>query len=387
MQRDFSLSSLIRAGRSTSLSAAIAYLLLLFSHPVLANPDESWFIDKHGREHPGYSFRFTDAPRLNRAIQAQERESLKWLRKRGVVGSAVGWDEDGNPVIRVFGDGASPTDLPAEIDGFAIRLEATGPVYALKYTCREDNPNRAKQCPETAQPATHTGGPSSTTDWHRPVSNGISIGHPSVTAGTVACVVTQGCHTMVLSNNHVLADSNAANVGDLILQPGVFDGGIYPSDSVGTLYDWVDIEMATSATNRVDAAIALIDGQDFTNETFPDGYGNPRASWKVPEAGLDVMKYGRTTRYTEGVITGVNAIVLVNYNTCCARFIGQVVIEPVGNPDFALGGDSGALVVARNGPDDRRPVALVFAVAGDTKVFANPIDDVINQLDIDIVGD
>jgi hypothetical protein len=40
---------------------------------------------------------------------------------------------------------------------------------------------------------------------------------------------------LMLSNNHVLADSNEGKPGDLILQPGSFDGGILSADGVATL--------------------------------------------------------------------------------------------------------------------------------------------------------
>ena len=60
----------------------------------------------------------------------------------------------------------------------------------------------------------------------RPAQPGISIGHVEVTAGTFGAVVRNGIGTrLILSNNHVLANSNDAAIGDLILQPGVADGG------------------------------------------------------------------------------------------------------------------------------------------------------------------
>jgi len=385
MSQRFRFLRLITSGHPSRMTAALSLVsaLLLFANPGLAEPDRSWFIDKHGQEHPGYAFRFTDKQKLGRAVKAQESRFESLMSKRGVVGSAIGWDEKGDPIIRIFGNGASMTDLPETIDGFAVRLESSGPVYALKYACREDNKNRAKQCPEKHDEAAPAAGSTNPTAKHRPVPNGVSVGHPNITAGTVGCIVTQGCHTLMLSNNHVIADSNMGFIGERILQPGPFDGGRDPYDQIGTLFDYVNITMSTSASNRVDAALALVDGSDFTNTTLSDGYGQPKSDWLVPQAGMNVMKSGRTTGYTEGVITGINAMVNVNYNSCCARFVGQVVIEGAGNPDFALGGDSGSLVVFRGGPDDRRPVALVFALADSGAVFANPIDDVVNQLDID----
>ena len=54
--------------------------------------------------------------------------------------------------------------------------------------------------------------------------------------------------------------------------------------------------------------------------------------------------------------------------------------------DFTMPGDSGALVVARGDEVDRQPVGLVFASARKYTV-ANPINEVLTALDVDIEGD
>ena len=59
----------------------------------------------------------------------------------------------------------------------------------------------------------------------RPAQPGISIGHYDITAGTFGLLVQRGGDPLILSNNHVLADSNDAKIGDAILQPGPADGG------------------------------------------------------------------------------------------------------------------------------------------------------------------
>ncbi len=46
---------------------------------------------------------------------------------------------------------------------------------------------------------------------------------------------------MILSNNHVLANSNAARLGDAILQPGVYDGGKFPQDHIADLLEFVTL--------------------------------------------------------------------------------------------------------------------------------------------------
>jgi len=64
---------------------------------------------------------------------------------------------------------------------------------------------------------------------------------------------------LILSNNHLLANTNAGKPGDLILQPGRFDGGLFPSDSVATLERFEPIvltQFAGPGYNLLDAAVA-----------------------------------------------------------------------------------------------------------------------------------
>src|SRR3989337_1269463 len=71
--------------------------------------------------------------------------------------------------------------------------------------------------------------------------DGISTGHRAITAGTLGCLVRKGGQLFILSNNHVLANSNDARRGDAILQPGPHDGGRFPEDHIADLEDFVPI--------------------------------------------------------------------------------------------------------------------------------------------------
>ena len=79
------------------------------------------------------------------------------------------------------------------------------------------------------------------TDRWRPAPGGVSIGHYAITAGTLGCLVTKNGQTHILSNNHVLANSNNAKVGDAILQPGPHDGGTM-ADQIAALSGFVPID-------------------------------------------------------------------------------------------------------------------------------------------------
>ncbi len=92
---------------------------------------------------------------------------------------------------------------------------------------------------------------------------------------------------------------------------------------------------------------------------------------------MRVRKVGRTTDYTEGVITVVNTTVDVGYNTArgpkTARFTGQVMTT-----GMSQGGDSGSLVVELGAPN---AVGLLFAGSGTVTIFT-PIDRVLNSLSV-----
>src|SRR5213079_2346923 len=193
-------------------------------------------------------------------------------------------------------------------------------------------------------------------------------------------------------------NSNGASVGDPEYQPGPFDGGT-AADQIATLSDFQVISFAANGTNTIDAAIALSTTDVLDNATpADDGYSMPNSTiygdangdglFDDPSAllGLNVEKYGRTTRLTHGQITGVNATVTVCYAasqfTCTksARYVDQLIISP---GTFSGGGDSGSLIVTDDG--NLNPVALLFA-GSSTVTIANRIDLVLNRFGVTIDG-
>ena len=55
---------------------------------------------------------------------------------------------------------------------------------------------------------------------YRPARPGVSIGHYRITTGTLGFIVYKDTIPYMLSNNHVLANTNNSQVGDPIYQPG-----------------------------------------------------------------------------------------------------------------------------------------------------------------------
>jgi hypothetical protein len=244
----------------------------------------------------------------------------------------------------------------------------------------------------------------------RPAPGGVSLGHVRVTAGTFGCIVRDRASgdALLLSNNHVVADSNQGQPGDAILQPGAADGGREPADVIAALERFGEIQFSRQpstcslasglvrvvnrlaawggfhhrleawredplAVNRIDAAVARpYDENDVLAEVLELG---PLSGTRPPELGLKVRKSGRSTGLTTGEISVLEATITVGYGDRTAQFAGQIVTTPMSSP-----GDSGSVLVENGGP---RAVGLLFA-GSDQATLYNPIDDVLRALAVEL---
>ena len=309
-----------------------------------------------------------NAAQVQAALVAQERHTTELMRIPGVLGTAVGLLPNGTPAVRVFLASGDVGGLPASVEGIPVSPLVTGRIMAL----------------------------SDPTKRLRPAPLGYSVGHFAITAGSIgARVVDGGGDVYVLSNNHVLANSNDANIGDAIYQPGAYDGGT-AADQIATLFAFKPINFSGGA-NTFDAAIARSspDNLDFASPT-DDGYGPPSAQIFGDAdgdglfdnlndlLGLPVQKFGRTTKLTHGQITGINGTVTVCYEVLyifcikSATFTNQLIIDAAG---FSGGGDSGSLIVTDNG--SLNPVGLLFA-GSSTQTIVNRIDLVLSYFNVKI---
>ena len=211
----------------------------------------------------------------------------------------------------------------------------------------------------------------------RPVEGGFSVGHPKVTAGTYGTAVIDRTpfpgipqRYYILSNNHVLANSNDAQLGDPIYQPGVFDGGL-PSDTVARLSRFVPIKF-DGTCNYVDAAIAEGPFEWLDREIYWIGYVQGVRSAQVGDI---VQKTGRTTNYTTGRVLTVNTTTNVNYGGGkVAKMCRQIVTTAM-----SAGGDSGSLTCDMDG----NAVGLLFAGSSQVTIH-NHIGFVLGLLNIRI---
>jgi hypothetical protein len=306
------------------------------------------------------------------------------MARPGVVGPAVGFGPGRQALLKVYVTGLGAAALPRSVAGVPVSVEVTGPFVSFA----DPPPGATLLATEDGESEEDSGrdGVNRRGSFPRPVPIGVSAGHPDVTAGTIGARVTDGERIFALSNNHVFAANNRGRVGDNLLQPGVADGGRNPEDALATLFDFELLRFCGGTAcpmNRMDAALALTTADDLGTETPEDGYGRPRRATAEATLGMKVQKYGRTTGHTLGQVTGINAIIDVNYRTGIARFEGQIMISGEG---FSTGGDSGSLIVTKGLlAGDRRPVGLLFAGSANNTI-ANPIDLVLDRFGVRVDG-
>lgn len=243
-----------------------------------------------------------------------------------------------------------------------------------------------------------------------PVSLGTSGGNVNnenstqCESGTLGSLVTRAGTQFILSNNHVLADSDAGAIGDAINQPGLVDAPSPCVASSGTttvakLSQFITLEQPSGCTTKcmppADAAIAqVVSGAVSTAGNILDlsetGDINtccapePPASAILPVSSLvpnstAVAKSGRTTGLTCSTVEAVNLTASIQYTKgvggqkFTATFTNQIEIN---GGVFSAGGDSGSLIVSQAGA---QPVALLFA-GNSTSTVANPVATVLASL-------
>lgn len=272
--------------------------------------------------------------------------------------------------------GSVPTDI-IESDPAFLLPNVAGAAFAT-------GPNSILAAPTPCSAARHRR--------QRPVRGGISTAHIAATAGTIACFCRSTRNgddpgqIHALSNNHIFANINQAQPGDTLLQQGPDDGGTLQDHHFANLTRFVPIQLGGTVSNRVDGAIgAVLPGINVNPEVCSIGR---IAGTEPPMDRMRVRKHGRTSGFTEGVISDVSHDALVGLDlmnpASVAFFVDQIRIERTApHAVFGLSGDSGALVVHAD-----RPNAVGLFFAGSANGFsglANPIDSVLSELQIALI--
>ena len=247
---------------------------------------------------------------------------------------------------------------------------------------------------------------------------GVSTSHPDVSAGTFGTLAKvsekSGTITIGISNNHVWANSNKADKGDGLLQPGSYDSGESPDDKFGRLYDYIPIQVVGPSNcslsdgvakflngisklfgretrfevrtkiekNEVDAALGQALNQDEIayyvlgpKDERKTGYKKLyHGGSREAEIGEMVWGSGRTLGYvgeeTGAKVKSKDATIRVRYPGGMAVFKNQVHIAS--QEKFSAGGMSGTALA---GTRDDKVIALLFAGNRDgTHTYANRIE-------------
>lgn len=261
------------------------------------------------------------------------------------------------------------------------------------------------------------GGPPPSLDsqrYFRALRCGISITNPikdypdRVSVGTLGFFLRDDKDVYLVSNNHVLGKSSdkagaRAVLGEAIVQPGTLDlteievrllsteAALVTELKIAEVAAVVPLQFRTATkiyVNRVDAAAARLTPPgrlrtDVDRLTFGGGILGTwvyQADPTNPNQVLGdsrVFKVGRTTGYTEGVVTALAGTAMIDYDGRSAFFGGQLVVKAT--PDnvgpFSDRGDSGSGVLdARN-----ELVGLLFA-GSQQQTLVNPITEVLSTL-------
>jgi hypothetical protein len=230
-------------------------------------------------------------------------------------------------------------------------------------------------------------------DRYRPVPAGASESHADLTAGTggpyparvrdsvddaADAVWDDGVDAddlVRLSNNHVYALSNDADLGDPILQPAPHDGGS-PDDKVGELVGYVPIEDGV----RVDVAARSVEREDDSTEYYALDEDWPTGVRRSEYGDLrdePLTKTGRTTGVTSATVEATDASVSVEFGADhgSITFRNQLITGYMSE-----GGDSGSAVFLESG----KLVGLLFAGSAE-QTICNRIGAVEEALGVEIL--
>lgn len=174
-----------------------------------------------------------------------------------------------------------------------------------------------------------------------PIRPGVSVANKKVSAGTIGCIVfdkTDGT-PYVLSNWHVL-NGPSGQIGDDIVQPGPHDDNRTTQNQLGKL-----VRSHLGAAG--DCAIASIENRKFIPEILDlsvkvEAIGEPELNDKV-------IKSGRTTAVTHGIVSRIHTMTRIDYGGAVGeQTIGgfEIEVDPANPPDngeVSMGGDSGSV--------------------------------------------
>ena len=143
-------------------------------------------------------------------------------------------------------------------------------------------------------------------------------------------------------------------IGDDIVQPGPFDDNRTHLNGLGKL-------VRSHLGHAGDCAIASIEGRDTNTEILDLGVIVKELG--EPELGDKVVKSGRTTGVTHGIVSRIHSIVKINYGDSVGeKEVGgfEIEIDPENIPEngeVSMGGDSGSVWLFKS--SDGKPTSIM----------------------------
>jgi endonuclease G, mitochondrial len=204
-----------------------------------------------------------------------------------------------------------------------------------------------------------------------PILPGSSVAHVKETAGTIGCIVYDRTNGIpyVLSNWHVL-NGPEGTVGDDIVQPGPFDDNRINVNRLGKL-------VRSHVGHAGDCGVSTIEGRGFSTKIMELGVEVENLG--EPELGDKVVKSGRTTGVTHGIVSSVHVIAKLDYGGSIGeQEVGgfEIGVDPDNFPEngeVSMGGDSGSVWLFKS--DNGKPTNIMAGLhfAGETS--PNPDDE------------
>ena len=200
---------------------------------------------------------------------------------------------------------------------------------------------------------------------------GISVAHRAVSAGTLGAIVydNQTGEPYMLSNWHVLHGPEG-KLGDRVLQPGRHDGGSVRKSVAGRL---VRSHLGLAG----DCAVASIEGRGIDDKVLELGV-TPTRFGKV-NLGDKVVKSGRTTAVTHGIVGRVGVVVRLGYGSAGFHDIGGFEIRPNADKpadelEISKGGDSGSVWLIDD-DSEHADVVVGLHFAGESSSDPDPANE------------
>ena len=196
------------------------------------------------------------------------------------------------------------------------------------------------------------------------VSPGISVSNKNGTAGTIGCLVFDNTTGIpyILSNWHVLHGSKG-NIGDTVVQPGPYDDNRVDENEMGKL-------VRSHIGPAGDCAIASIKNRKIDLKIFEIGVTVEKLG--EPLIGDKVIKSGRTTGVTHGIVTRVDVMSKIPFGgNVGEKTIGgfEIQVDPnfvPSNGEISMGGDSGSVWLFKTNNDKASNTMAGLHFAGES---------------------